>query len=70
VLTGKSVAEMDARDHEQGLRQRFESHPEIRKRMEALEQDVLEGRATSFRAARTLLEIYSDLSQPTAAKIW
>jgi predicted nucleic acid-binding OB-fold protein len=46
---------------EQGLRQRFESHPEIRKRMEALEQDVLEGRATSFRAARTLLEIYSDL---------
>jgi LAO/AO transport system kinase len=46
---------------EQGLRQRFESHPEIRKRMEALEQDVLEGRATSFRAARTLLEIYSGL---------
>jgi LAO/AO transport system kinase len=46
---------------EQGLRQRFESHPEIRKRMEALEQDVLEGRATSFRAARTLLELYSGL---------
>jgi len=44
---------------EQGLRQRFESHPAIRRRLEALEQDVLEGRTTSFRAARTLLEIYS-----------
>jgi hypothetical protein len=32
--------------------------------MEALEQEVLEGRTTSFRAARTLLEIYSD---PNAA---
>ena len=45
---------------EQGLRQRFESHSVIRKRMEALEQDVLNGSTTSFRAARTLLEIYSD----------
>jgi LAO/AO transport system kinase len=45
---------------QQGLRQRFESHPVIRKRMEALEQEVLEGRTTSFRAARTLLEMYSD----------
>jgi LAO/AO transport system kinase len=44
---------------EQGLRQRFESHPAIRKRMEALEREVEEGRTTSFRAARTLLEIYS-----------
>jgi LAO/AO transport system kinase len=44
---------------QQGLRQRFESNPAIRKRMEALEQDVLEGRTTSFRAARTLLEIDS-----------
>jgi LAO/AO transport system kinase len=43
---------------EQGLRQRFESHPAIRKRMEALESDVLEGRTTSFRAALTLLEMY------------
>jgi LAO/AO transport system kinase len=50
---------------EQGLRQRFESHPAIRRRMEALEQDVLEGRTTSFRAARTLLEIYSDLKPAT-----
>jgi LAO/AO transport system kinase len=45
---------------EQGLRQQFESHPAIRRRMEALEQEVLEGRTTSFRAARTLLEIYSE----------
>ncbi len=45
---------------QQGLRQRFESHPEIRKRMEALEREVLEGRITSFRAARTLLDMYSD----------
>jgi LAO/AO transport system kinase len=44
---------------EQGLRQRFESHADIRKRMEALEQDVLEGRITSFHAARILLEMYS-----------
>jgi len=44
---------------EQELRQRFESHPTIRRRMEALEQDVLEGRTTSFRAARTLLDLYS-----------
>ena len=45
---------------EQGLKQRFESHPAIRRRIEALERDVEEGRTTSFRAARTLLEIYSD----------
>jgi len=44
---------------QQGLMQQFESHPAIRKRLEAIEQDVLEGRTTSFRAARTLLEIYA-----------
>ncbi|HEY1208458.1 MAG TPA: methylmalonyl Co-A mutase-associated GTPase MeaB [Terracidiphilus sp.] len=44
---------------EQGLMQRFASHPAIRRRMEALERDVKEGRTTSFRAARRLLEIYS-----------
>jgi LAO/AO transport system kinase len=43
---------------EQGLRQRFESHLAIRKRMEALEQEVLEGHITSFHAARMLLEMY------------
>jgi len=45
---------------EQGLKQRFESHPTIRRRMETLERDVEEGRITSFHAARTLLDIYSD----------
>jgi LAO/AO transport system kinase len=44
---------------EQSLRQRFESHPAIRERMAALEQDVLEERMTSFRAARLLLDLYS-----------
>jgi len=44
----------------QGLRQRFESHPAIKKRMAELEREVLEGRTTSFRAARELLETYSD----------
>jgi LAO/AO transport system kinase len=51
----------------QGLRQQFESHPAIRKRMEALEQEVLEGRTTSFRAARELLETYSG-SKPAIAR--
>jgi LAO/AO transport system kinase len=44
---------------EQGLKQRFEAHPAVRERMGALEQDVLEGRTTSFRAARSLLDLYS-----------
>src|SRR5450631_285973 len=44
-----------------GLRHRFESHPVIKERMETLEQEVLEGRISSFRAARELLEAYSDL---------
>ena len=43
-----------------GLKHRFESHPAIKSRIEALERDVLEGRTTSFRAARELLETYSD----------
>jgi len=45
---------------QQELLRRFESHPAIQKRLEALEQDVLQGRTTSFRAARTLLELYAD----------
>jgi LAO/AO transport system kinase len=44
---------------QQGLRQRFDAHPAIQRCMSALEQDVLEGRTTSFRAARTLLDIYA-----------
>jgi LAO/AO transport system kinase len=42
-----------------GLRRQFESHPAIQKRLEALEQDVVQGRTTSFRAARALLDIYT-----------
>lgn len=43
-----------------GLQQRFESHPAIKRRKQALEKEVLEGRITSFRAARELLESYSE----------
>ncbi len=48
---------------EHALRQRFETHPAVRHSMDALERDVAEGRTTSFRAARMLLEMYS---RPTA----
>ena len=43
----------------ESLRQRFDAHPAIKKRKDALEKEVLEGRITSFRAARELLETYS-----------
>jgi LAO/AO transport system kinase len=46
-----------------GLKHRFESHPAIKARMEKLEQEVLEGHTTSFRAARELLETYSDFDR-------
>lgn len=45
---------------QQELRQLFESHPAIRKHMEALELDVLEGRITSSHATRMLLDMYSN----------
>jgi LAO/AO transport system kinase len=48
---------------EQGLRQRFETHHGVQQRMQQLERDVEEGRVTSFRAARTLLDLYSDPTQ-------
>jgi LAO/AO transport system kinase len=41
------------------LLQQFESHPDVRERMHALEQDVLAGHTTSFRAAHSLLAMYS-----------
>jgi len=44
---------------EQALRQRFDANPAVRHSMAALERDVAEGRTTSFRAARMLLEMYS-----------
>jgi LAO/AO transport system kinase len=49
---------------DQSLRQRFLAHGAVRSRMEALERDVVEGRTTSFRAARTLLAAYSDSDRP------
>lgn len=45
---------------EQALTLQFEANPAVRSRLEALENDVVEGRTTSFWAARTLLEVYSD----------
>jgi LAO/AO transport system kinase len=42
------------------LLQRFESHPAVMKRKEEIERQILQGRMTSFRAARELLEVYSD----------
>jgi LAO/AO transport system kinase len=48
---------------EQALRQRFESNPEVRSRKLALEQDVVEGRVTSFAAARMLLDLYSAVAR-------
>jgi LAO/AO transport system kinase len=46
---------------ELGLRQFFSAHPLIRLRMETFEREVLDGQTTPFRAARTLLEMYSNL---------
>jgi LAO/AO transport system kinase len=44
---------------DQALRQQFDAHAEVRSRVEALELDVAEGRTTSFRAARMLLDAYT-----------
>jgi LAO/AO transport system kinase len=44
---------------EQALLQRFVAHPAVRHSIEALEHDVAAGKTTSFRAARLLLEMYS-----------
>jgi LAO/AO transport system kinase len=42
-----------------GLTLRFESDPAVSKQLELLEEDVMQGRTTSFRAARTLLDLYA-----------
>jgi LAO/AO transport system kinase len=49
---------------QQGLRREFESHPAIRKHIKAIEQEVIEGRITSFLAAHTLLDMYLDQEAP------
>ena len=43
-----------------GLRRRFDAHPAIRARKVILEKELLEGRITSLRAARELLDAYAD----------
>jgi hypothetical protein len=45
---------------DQALRQRFDAHPAVRGQIAALERDVAEGRTTPFRAARMLLQAYSE----------
>lgn len=45
---------------EQGLKQFFISHPLIRLRMQGFEREVADGETTPFRAARKLLEMYSN----------
>jgi LAO/AO transport system kinase len=44
----------------QGLRQLFDAHPAVQRRIGSLEQEVLAGKTSPFRAARVLLGIYSD----------
>ncbi len=44
-----------------GLRQIFRADPLIRMSIDTLERQVLDGETTPFRAARTLLEMYSNL---------
>jgi LAO/AO transport system kinase len=54
---------------QQELMEQFEAHPSVRNRREELEQEVLQGRMTSFRAARTLLEMYaSSKSSPKPSR--
>lgn len=48
---------------ESGLRQFFTVHPLIRTRMESFEREVLDGQTTPFRAARMLLEMYSNMDR-------
>ena len=48
---------------EQGLGRLFSTHPLVRARMEAFEAEVVAGRTTPFRAARSLLEIYAGPGQ-------
>jgi LAO/AO transport system kinase len=46
----------------QGLRQLFDAHPDVQRRIDSLEQEVLAGHTSPFRAARTLLQHYSSSS--------
>lgn len=52
----------DALEH--GLAQLFRAHPLIHQQVGVYEQEVVEGRTTPFRAARSLLEIYTGSARP------
>jgi LAO/AO transport system kinase len=52
---------LDALDD--GLTQLFRVHPLVRQQIAEFEREVLEGRVTPFRAARSLLEIYTRSSR-------
>jgi len=45
---------------EQSLHDQFMQHAGVRDKLSAYEQDVLAGRLSPFRAARRLIEIYSE----------
>ena len=45
---------------QQGLANHFRSHPATRAGLVDLEENVMEGRMTPFRAARTLMQLYTD----------
>jgi len=49
-----------------GLRQLFDQDPAIQKRLGPLEQDVLAGRTSPFRAAQSLLKLYSETPQKSS----
>jgi GTPase len=49
---------------EHGLRRQFRNEPAVRAELPALEREVLEGRISSFRAARRLLDLYRDARLP------
>ena len=45
---------------EYGLKEQFRTHPLIRENLPVLEEQVLQGRVSSFRAARQLLDLYTE----------
>jgi LAO/AO transport system kinase len=60
-LQGRRVAQSQAwmwERIEAGLRQRFRGHPGVRKALEPLRTEVIEGRLAASVAARRLLELY------------
>lgn len=51
-----------------GIRQLFDQDPSIQKRLGPLEQDVLAGRTSPFRAAQALLRLYSESQRNTSPR--